>query len=91
MRGNWDISLQTDRNLQNRNWVTLREVIFARRNFREFAKFSEFSGQFAKISSRQVSQGQSFTKINSRKKNSEIDRFAKIRFYIVILALTKMI
>ena len=59
---------------------SLREVIFARRHFRDFAKFSEFWCQFAKISSREMSQGQSFAKINSREINSVIDRFAKIRF-----------
>ena len=52
---------------------TLREVIFARRNLLIFY-------QFSKISSRKLSQGQSFAKINYRKKNSEIARFAKNMF-----------
>ena len=32
------------------------------------SKFRKFSGQFAKISSREMSQGQSLAKINSREK-----------------------
>ena len=49
-------------------FITLREVIFA--------KFSEFSGQFAKISSRSVHS----RKLILAKKNLKIDRLAKIHF-----------
>ena len=52
------------------------DVNFYKNNFRE----KKFSGQFAKIYSREMSQGQLFVKINSPEKNSEFARFAKILF-----------
>ena len=58
-----------DSNLKKRlkkNAVWFENNYLKGSNFRELAKFHQFLGQFAKISSREMSQGQSLAKINSR-------------------------